>query len=262
MTCFGPIATPRPPVAHAGRKADGLDALQSPPRLAVPAVPDASTQPTRSIVPADGAPAAAADRLPMFDAMRVVAAFAVVCTHAADVDAWRRTASALQFGVAFFTVSALVLLAHSLRRRPDQSWADYAVARAGRLLVPFALWTAVYVGFYYALHRATGHVGWVGYGFGHVRWWRTVPSLMLGGAAVHLWFLPFILVACVAGFPVLRYARGHPAARRWMVPVLVGLGMAAAFLPDPPRGTHLGTRTFLRFAAMTAPTVCWGLALA
>lgn len=196
--------------------------------------------------------APAAERVAMFDAMRVVAAFGVVWAHTPLTGVWHRVSGATRFGVAFFLIAAMILLARSLARRPGQRLADYAAARASRLLLPLALWSVIYVAFYWAVGRFLGGRNDVQIG----------PGLLLGGAAIHLWFLPFVLVACVAAFPVLKFGQTHPEARTWLVPVL---GMAAAvamFLPTAYPTLDRGTRIFLETASWSVPTTLAGVAIA
>jgi peptidoglycan/LPS O-acetylase OafA/YrhL len=207
--------------------------------------------PVAAAVPAAVAPSAAV-RLPMFDAMRVVAAFGVVMMHTPQGGPWLKVASTVRFGVAFFTVAALILLARSLDRRPDQGFVDYAVTRVKRLVPPLLLWTAVYVAFYLAAHRWLGTPTFL----------EPNVGLLVGGAATHLWFLPFILFACVAAFPLLQAAQAAPQAKRWLVPVLVAAGVATVFIPRNFDHLSHGAKVFFFNATWAVPTYFFGLAAA
>lgn len=194
----------------------------------------------------------AAVRLPMFDAMRVVAAFGVVWMHTPQAGPWLKVAQTVRFGVAFFTMAALILLARSLDRRPEQKMLDYARTRASRLLVPLALWSAVYIAFYLAVNR------WLGTPI----FLQANVGLLLGGAATHLWFLPFILFACVAAFPLLQAVQTAPQSKRWLVPALVAAGVASVFLPKEFDQLNQGAKVFFFNATWAVPTYFFGMAAA
>ncbi|HEX8912239.1 MAG TPA: acyltransferase family protein [Humisphaera sp.] len=203
------------------------------------------------------AAAPAAGRVVMFDAMRVAAALAVVVAHTPLVgtpwgNVWKHATGSLRFGVSFFIVAGMILLARSIARRPDQTLAAYASARAARLLPPLAAWSAIYAGFYWAMAAWLGARNDVVPG----------PGLVLGGAAIHLWFLPFILAAGVAGFPLLRLAQRRPAARRWLLPALAAAAGAAMCVPNKVEGFDRGTSWFLSQAAWSLPTVFAAVAVA
>lgn len=198
------------------------------------------------------AAAAPATRMPMFDAMRVLAAFGVVWMHTPQEGPWLKVANTVRFGVAFFTMAALILLARSLDRRPEQRLLDYAAGRAKRLIVPLLLWTTIYVAFYAAMNRAFGMTVYI----------QPNAGLLVGGAAVHLWFLPFILFACVAAFPLLQAVQAAPQSKVWLVPVLLSAGVASAFIPRNFDHLNHGIRIFFLNATWAVPTYFFGLAAA
>ena len=171
------------------------------------------------------------------------------------------TADAARFGTAFFTVAALILAIRSLDRRPDQSFSGYAITRTKRLGIPLILWSAIYAVFYLILEAVLKKNLRAGYGIG----------VILGGASTHLWFLPYILLACVAGFPVLKFAHLNPISKHWLVPLLIVAGAAFLFVgvpvqftsADPSSSiTDVGLRDFLFYTTWSLPTFFWGLAIA
>lgn len=113
------------------------------------------------------------------DYCRLIAAFGIVWFHTGAPGYLLAYA-----GLPFF----LVLLALPSRL----GMAD----RARRLLLPFLIWSAIY-----ALFRAWNAAE---HGQALFGWWK--PWMVLTGASIHLWFLPFaFLVALVA--PALRASK-------------------------------------------------------
>lgn len=191
-------------------------------------------------------------RIPMFDAMRVIAGFSVVFMHTPQVGPWERIARAQRFGVALFVTAAIILLWRSLQRRPEQTFGEYAVRRCQRLGVPLILWSLIYAAFYWANQRFLGGRNDVDFGLG----------FLLGGAAIHLWFLPFLLVVCILAFPLLKFAARYPDMRYWLCAVLVLCAVASLFLPFKFPGYDRGVRIFLEQSLWSVPTALAGLAIA
>ena len=214
--------------------------------------------------------------MPLFDAMRVLAALAVVCTHTPEIGIWKRVTSAMQFGVSFFTIAALILLARSIGRRPEQTFLAYTSARVRRIAVPLLLWSAIYVAFFWLMHRAFGTRVWGYYELRTRGALEIMRGFLLGGAAIHLWFLPFILATCVGAFGLLKLAHQSRFARQGLVATMVILGAlavvalhwAAAKSPGgslsagPLAHFDRGTRLFLEYSLWTLPTLFWAIAIA
>ena len=114
------------------------------------------------------------------DIARVLAAFAIVLFHSgAPGGAFGYTA--LPFFLMVMVMLALPAATHHPFRR-------FAADRAARLLKPWVIWSAVYGACKLAdvlvHHKAFGT--------------EFSPSMVLTGPAIHLWFLPFAYLACVA----------------------------------------------------------------
>lgn len=86
--------------------------------------------------------------------------------------------------------------------------------RARRLLLPFALWSGIYVLFAVASawHGHKPLFGWAN------------PWMLLGGTAPHLWFLPFALL--------IRVLAGIVQPKTWLLPVLPPLAALAITAAD------------------------------
>jgi peptidoglycan/LPS O-acetylase OafA/YrhL len=80
------------------------------------------------------------------------------------------------------------------------------------------------------------------------------------GTAQHLWFLPFIFIATVVLFLLLR-AVGPSRPAQWACAVAaLGAGVALLVFPDPFAGAH---EDYLWMQAWTTtPALLWGVALA
>ncbi len=216
-----------------------------------------------AVAQADVAVKPRTERLAMFDAMRVLAALAVIFTHVSQSGLAKKLSGSLQFGVAFFTVAAMILLARSIARRPSQKWLDYTRVRTQRVMGPLLVWTAIYVVFFYGIYRVFGRGVWVDeYHFDTTAVPKSLLGLLLGGAAIHLWYLPFILIACIGAFPLLKIAHARPIVRYAGAVALAVLGWLCIKIQYNPTGYGYGTDTFLRLSLYTMPSLCWAIAMA
>lgn len=114
------------------------------------------------------------------EALRIVAAFAIVAFHA-------------QMGAYFWWLSGLVVFVFLAPFYAVQTGAGWRGAGylAQRLLVPFAFWYAVYA----ALNLALGRPLFVQ---------DHAVTILLAGPSWHLWFLPFIFLVLLAARPLAR----------------------------------------------------------
>jgi peptidoglycan/LPS O-acetylase OafA/YrhL len=131
-------------------------------------------------------------RLMTLDAMRCVAAAAVVLIHSTEADSTQPLARAARFAVPFFFAAGGYFAART--GRGERGWGEYVVRRARRLYVPFLAWAAIYYAVRYAVHFAIPS---------HPPPYTSV-NLLADSPAQHLWFLPGLLVASVAVFSLAR----------------------------------------------------------
>jgi surface polysaccharide O-acyltransferase-like enzyme len=136
----------------------------------------------------------------LLDYARLIAACGIVWFHV-EAPGYRAAYAALPF--------FLVLLTLPSRAGPAQ--------RARRLLVPFAIWSAIYALFLVFLAMKSGQDPF--------RWWR--PEMIATGPSTHLWFLPFAFMVGLAA-PVLR---GTAAGA---LPLLAACLLAVAGETDAP----------------------------
>jgi hypothetical protein len=144
---------------------------------------------------------------------RMIAAIGIVLFHCGGPGAMVGYA-----GLPFFTM-LLILLA--LPGAGRQSFADFAAGRAVRLLRPWLIWSAFYGSLKLAEVLATGKA--LSSEF--------TLSMLLTGPAIHLWFLPFAFLACLAVYPLARLwpAGDGPAGQVLMVQGALALVALALF---------------------------------
>lgn len=147
-------------------------------------------------------------------------------------------------GLPFFLM-LLILLAWPAAER--QGFGAFASARAGRLLAPWAVWSGVY-GALKLAEVAAGH------SFAE----EFAPWMWLTGPALHLWFLPFAAVACLALWPLARAVAPLTPPARTVLAVLAGALALGALLMQ--QGAAL-PRPLAQWAE-ALPAVALGLGLA
>lgn len=177
------------------------------------------------------------DRNGSLEYARFIAAVGIVFFHAGAPGAAVGYAA-----LPFFLIVMLVLSAPAVR---NASLASYAAGKAQRLLVPWVIWSGIYGSLKLAEIALTDTTARDEF----------LPHMLLTGPALHLWFLPFAFLACLALYPLLR---GLPERPR---PVLITvLTVVAAVLASTQ--AHLALPIPLAQWAHALPAVCLGAALA
>lgn len=160
------------------------------------------------------------------DSFRAFAAFGIVTLHTAfflgESHGSQPWLLLRDCSLPFFTMAAFFLLTAALKSDPSRSWSAFAAKRFVRLEVPLLVWTAVFWAMFHVLWPLLR---------GRPAEWPTVTAFAEG--YWHLWFLQFVFVAGLIGFPLLKAAAragllGGPTAA-----VLTAL--AAAMVLDPVR---------------------------
>jgi len=190
----------------------------------------------------------------MLDAARGLGCIAVIWVHTVigspDLE---RSAALARFGTAFFAVAAIFFLLHGLSSKAPEGWGSYAWQRFKRLYIPFLIWSVIFLLLRTGKRTLLTNDGLV----------RLDSSRLLLGTARHLWFLPFILMACIACYPL----RSLLPRLRWGRIVLavgffaVGLIIARIRCPDIPSLVPYIGRFYIN-VWMFLPALCWGIALA
>jgi hypothetical protein len=149
----------------------------------------------------------ATGRLANLDAGRVLATYGVMWTHVAEMQDQAPAVAALgRFGTSFYVAAAVFFAARTATKRHPPSFSAALRQRVRRLLVPFALWSAIYAVFYYIVTRPSGMTL-----VELAKWWGP-----FAGTARHLWFLPFAAFAgTIAFWLVPRLLRYSPKQLAW-----------------------------------------------
>ncbi|GAA0543954.1 acyltransferase family protein [Chitinophaga japonensis] len=135
-----------------------------------------------------------------FDLVRPVAAFSVVWIHGCETSFWTKRLNGLnEYAVPVFIAISFFLFAGQVLSGRLQSFGEMAAVRFKRLMVPFFLWTLVYLGIRYA-KAAYLHTPF------EVSWMET---FLFRGSSYQLWYLPNLFYLFLLFFPFLKVAKQH-----------------------------------------------------
>lgn len=189
------------------------------------------------------------NRFARFDAARALAAYAVIWIHTPRSEALTWSTILCRFAVPFFTAGAAYFAVRSAWHSPDRSWPAYARARVQRIYGPFVVWSLIYLAFKYLK-------------------WRLLPEqendfpgveILWTGGAYHLWFMPFILLVCLASHAVARrFQQASPQERNQAAWGWLAGAVALSTLAECA-GTNGSAWVFMLRAA---PAAFFGLELA
>lgn len=221
--------------------------------------------PQRAGIPAEGGNSRAGSRpaetvrgiqqrVAMFDAVRVVAALAVIYFHSVESETLRASGTLGRFSVAFYTMTAMIFLVQGILRHPERTWWDYANSRFKRLYLPFVGWSLI-----------------MGVGMTVMHAWDervAVPELgvntLVSGMALPLWFIPFVLVGGIMLFPVAKLTVGNKRRERCLMVGAVLVGIILDWVPwhEPPWQQVPLVGKFLELSWHRWSALYWGLGLA
>jgi len=150
--------------------------------------------------------------IPGFDFIRPIAAFSVVWIHGCAGSYWTRELNPLNnYAVPVFIAISMFLFTGQSRR----SFGEMAGTRFKRLMIPFFIWTIIYLGI--RLFKAK---------FVHepfeIDW---VQTFLFKGSSYQLWYLPNLFYLMLIFFGILRYPKIIPlitiaaAVILWFTPV-------------------------------------------
>jgi peptidoglycan/LPS O-acetylase OafA/YrhL len=159
----------------------------------------------------------------VLDLARLVAAYGVIVIHCAPETRWAGHLSDffLNFCVPFFLITSLYFFWREVGETSDPTAA--LLRRLHRLLVPYAVWTVIYVAAHCAKLWSRGQpVG------GFLNPGSLVAIVGSGGAAVQLYFLPLLAIALSLAWIVARLASAATAPGRRLLLVLLAAGLVAS----------------------------------
>lgn len=149
------------------------------------------------------------------DLARLVAAFGIVLFHS------HASGSSIGYlALPFFTMLLIVLTLPAAAKIDFQT---YGRGRASRLLGPWLGWSIVYGTLKLAEVNMTGKPLSTEF----------YPLMLLTGPALHLWFMPFAFVVCLAIYPLAKW---HPKTRAYglILAGLAGLTLGALWFQQQP----------------------------
>lgn len=165
-------------------------------------------------------------RLAGVEWLRLIACLGIVAFHAQVPGG--------QAALGGLPAFAMLTVAFAARTARGRSWTSFAHARVQTLLLPWVFWSVVYAAMNAAMALKAGHPA-----FG---WFE--PSMWLTGPAIHLWFLPFAMIASLSiGGAVAGRGKGPGADRGaydwlgWLAAGAATMWLAAMVLdrdPKPP----------------------------
>ena len=200
------------------------------------------------------APAVRPPRNQMLDAARGLGCIAVIWVHTViDSPQLARSAGLSRFGTPFFALAAIFFLLTGLSTKASANWGSYALGRFKRIYIPFVVWSAIYLLLRIGKRTLLTTDGLV----------KLDTARLLLGTARHLWFLPFILMACIAIYP-LRYVLPRLRFGRVVMAIAfftAGVIVARIRCPDIPKIEPYIGRWYMN-AWMFVPALLWGIALA
>lgn len=150
-----------------------------------------------------------------FDYARLIAVIGIIWFHAKAPGMYLGYS-----GLAFFLmllVQNALLQTISFRPRLHRApaWTRYAVGRAQRLLLPWLIASLFYGGFKVLEVLA---------GSPFAR--EFTAAMFITGTALHLWFLPFAFLVCIALWPLGRWVRRQPVQIwSWLSLICTGLAL-------------------------------------
>ena len=180
----------------------------------------------------DGGEGAPSSRAPLYTGLRPLRTFCMLSIVAYHTSWSLEKEPDPLLGVSFgLTTLQVVLCALVARGSREPVLSTFVQRRARRLLRPWILWSALYIGLQILQSIQLGNE-WSD---------RLVPSRWLRGGSFHLWFLPYGFAASLLALLATRACRGHLAARGACIASMLGAlllllaQVSASFLqPSPP----------------------------
>jgi peptidoglycan/LPS O-acetylase OafA/YrhL len=165
------------------------------------------------------------------DLFRLIAAFGVVAIHLgpSTYDGGRITSCFLSFAVPYFLIISLYFF---IRRFDNLATPRIQDFRLDRLLLPYAAWSGIYFSVRWLKYRVEDQPFDEDY----------LQLVFFGGAAVHLYFLPLLLLFQVFAFALLWVTK----VPRRRIPLLIPLTAALFY------GWLGSSQNYLGFANFTS----------
>lgn len=135
--------------------------------------------------------------IPGFDFIRPIAAFSVVWIHGRFGSSWTEKLNPLNaYAVPVFIAISMFLFAWQIIGKKRRNFRDMLLTRIQRLIIPFFLWTLIYL----AIRLFKARVVHEPF---EINW---VETLVFKGSSYQLWYLPNLFYLCILFFPLLNVA--------------------------------------------------------
>ncbi|HEU4554236.1 MAG TPA: acyltransferase [Chitinophaga sp.] len=132
-----------------------------------------------------------------FDLIRPIAAFSVVWIHGCETSFWTKRLNGLnEYAVPVFIAISFFLFTGQVLSGRLQHYREMAVARFKRLMIPFFIWTLIYLAIRYAKSMYLHEPFEV----------PLVSTFLFKGSSYQLWYLPNLFYLFLIFFPFLKVA--------------------------------------------------------
>ncbi len=155
-----------------------------------------------------------------FDLVRPIAAFSVVWIHGCETSIWTKRLNPLnEYAVPVFIAISFFLFAGQVLSGRLDSFKDMAMARFKRLMIPFFIWTLIYLAVRYAkamfLHQPFEI--------------SPVETFLFRGSSYQLWYLPNLFYLFLLFFPFLKAARRDTRTASFALLTVIALAVMIIF---------------------------------
>jgi peptidoglycan/LPS O-acetylase OafA/YrhL len=135
-----------------------------------------------------------------FDVIRPIAAFSVIWIHGCGGSYWMRLLNPLnEYAVPVFIAISMFLFTRQMTGPKHLTFREVLITRFQRLMIPFFLWTFIYLLIRYVKSR-----------YLHDPMETNWPStLLFKGSSYQLWFLPNLFYLGLLFYVLLKYARQY-----------------------------------------------------
>ena len=174
-----------------------------------------------------------------FDFIRPIAAFSVVWIHGCAGSYWTSALNPLNdYAVPVFIAISMFLFAWQIIGKGKRNFGEMVVTRFKRLMIPFFIWTFIYLGiriFKARFIHEPFEMDWV-------------QIFLFKGSCYQLWFLPNLLYLSILFFPVLYIAnRNRKLTNTILLLVVVIAAVVLWFTPADIREADWFTRHIMLY---------------
>lgn len=177
--------------------------------------------------------------IPGFDFIRPIAAFSVVWIHGCAGSYWTRELNPLNdYAVPVFIAISLFLFSTQVISKGQTNFGEMAGTRFQRLMVPFFIWTFIYLGIRLFKAKAVHEpfeIDWV-------------QTFVFKGSSYQLWYLPNLFYLMLIFFGFLRIAaKNREFATFFLGVMIIVVAVVLWYTPEDIRTAHWFTRHIMLY---------------